>query len=233
MKIAVFGAVLFAFLGTVVVTLLGLAGVLPVAQRYLDKLIYAVLVEAAVAFIALFKATDFFGPRAEATAAAKRITGRWWEMVHNHPEISTNCVTISYSESRGRIEMEAEAFRHVGGRVAKWKSTGTFLTTNDGIALGYFWKGDELDHIEDRFTGVGWLEFSVPEGRGKVMEGSGWFTTGDMEAGKVLSRCKIELIRVDDKDLSVMEGRDTDAKAALAGKQYAKWHGVPRAPTAA
>jgi len=61
MKRHFFYAFLGAFVATTVVTLLGVAGIIPIAEAYLKPLVLAVLVESVGAVIALFNRTKFFG----------------------------------------------------------------------------------------------------------------------------------------------------------------------------
>jgi hypothetical protein len=60
MKRHLFYSFLFIFVATTIVTLFGVIGVIPIPEKYLDKLIWAFLGELAAAVISLFRKTDFF-----------------------------------------------------------------------------------------------------------------------------------------------------------------------------
>jgi hypothetical protein len=65
MKRALFYTFLFVFASTAIVTILGLINVFDIDREYLNKLFYALVVEAIAPVIALFRKTEFFAGTAD------------------------------------------------------------------------------------------------------------------------------------------------------------------------
>ena len=113
MKQAFFTTFLAILAATALVTLLGIAGWLPIDKEYLRKLFYLLIVELVTSMIALFKKTDFFGDKA-ALAAQQEIqrfcesaAGYWWSSGADRD--SLGFVHIEHDKGAGVLRVSGRA----------------------------------------------------------------------------------------------------------------------------
>lgn len=212
-----FYAVIAIFVATAAVTLLGVVGVVEISETYLKVLFTSLIVELAVAVVGLFKATDWFG--ADVTAPIEAVRGGWWQFVRAPGDNALSYIEIGFSESERQPTLEGWAFTPGGDDYAHYQSIAASLN-GASLTLYYIWRGDHRD-ADDDFSGVGRLDFARTP---RVEWAMGWFTSGDLDRGKVTSKRKVEMRRATPEEARTMRpGGEPLERRQLACAMYANW----------
>lgn len=217
-----FLAILVIFVLTAMLTLAGVANWIDVRDEFLAPLVTGLLLETAAVILLRFRQSS--GLLDDAERVPDWITGGWWELVFSHASVLVNFVSISYSENEGRLVLTGQAYGVGPARVATWHSTASALSLPTR-ELFYSWQGDEVSRRAGHgFEGFGKFTFSPPIRDGRVLDGSGWFTTAAVRDPESLERVPCELRRLSTQQDSIMNKDDADAdKAALALQVYEDW----------
>jgi hypothetical protein len=217
-----FLAILAIFVLTAMLTLAGVANWIDVRDEFLAPLVTGLLLEtAAVIFLRFRQSSGLLG---DAQRAPDWILGGWWELVFSHASVLVNFVSISYSQDEGRLVLTGQAYGVGPARVATWHSTASALSLPTR-ELFYSWQGDEVSRTAGHgFEGFGKFTFDPPHRDGRVLNGSGWFTTAALRDPESLQRVPCELRRISAEHDSIMNKDNADAeKAALALQVYEDW----------
>lgn len=227
---ALFFTFLTVFAVTAVLTFVGIMGIRPIPDRYLNVLFTALIIEVVTAVIGLYKSTDWFGGQ-RTHSAIRWVQGGWWQMVRAGQTNALSYIRIEYSAEEEQLVLTGYAYSTEGASYANWWSIAASLNATS-CELRYFWKGDHTAEDSD-FSGVGWVRFERRADEDQAQRGSGWFITGNLEEGHFEAKRKVEMLRASAEDVTTMEGADAQAKVALARSRYLGWRPIPPAAAVA
>jgi hypothetical protein len=204
--------VLFFFAVTLLVTLLGVIGVIVIKDKYLDVLFGTVLVELCVSAIGLFKATDWFDRKSELQNLLIK-EKFWWQFQQTDRLNKLSFFKLNVKSNGNTINFDGTAFNENGVIVAKWWSiaSGFSASTEE---LFYLWTGDHANASED-FSGIGICRFTKDPKKKRYNEGTGWYTSGNILAGIADEKVKVNLRAATADETRIMLSNDENAKCGL------------------
>jgi hypothetical protein len=223
---ALFFTFLAVFVITAMLTFVGIMGIRPIPERYLNVLFSALIVEVVAAVVGLYRSTDWFG-RQRTDSAVRLLEGGWWQMVRAGQTNAMSFIRIEYSGEEEQLVLTGESFSTEGARYASWWSIAASLNAAS-CELRYFWKGDHSKEDAD-FSGVGWVRFERRPGDQRASRGSGWFISGNLEESRIDARRKVEMVRATAEEVRGMDGANEQAKLQLVSTRYAAWRASPPA----
>jgi hypothetical protein len=221
---ALFYTFLAVFVLTAVMTFVGLLGIYPIADRYLNVLFASLLGEVIAAVVGLYKAADWFG-RGRVEGAVRSIQGGWWQRVRTGTENVLGYVTVDFSDEEQQLRLVGDAYSAAAEHYAHFWSISASLNAAS-MELWYFWKGDRTS-VDNDFSGVGYLRYERRADAGLFDLATGWFTTGNLEKSQVEERRKVEMIRASAEEARTMEGGDPAAKRELIGSMITRLRLLP------
>lgn len=228
-KSVLFYSVIVIFLATAAITLLGVVGLVQIAEERLDALFYLLLVELIGAVIGLFRATNWFDADHK-SSEAPHIEGDWWQVSRAERDNAVAFVSIHGEPRTHSIALDGSAYSADGRFMARfWHVAGSLSEKGE---LYYFWKGDHASDDDD-FSGVGVIRFDASPAAEGAMRGTGWYTTGNLEQGLVTERRKVEYHRAAPGESSVMrQSGEAKAKSATVIAALTRLHpGAAAGPT--
>jgi hypothetical protein len=215
-----FYSVIGIFLATAALTLLGIAGVVAIPERFLQVLFTALVVELVAAVISLFKATDWFGDERGSKAAE----GGWWQLAR--AEADENMVAffhIAWSKEEQQLRVDGWAFTADGEEHSRfWSEAAAYNASTR--ELHYLWQGDR-ERTDDDFSGLGYIRFATDT------TADGWYHTGNVEQLRLLPRRKVDYVRAPEADRKTMlSENDPAARRRLAAAAFARLKSSSGAP---
>lgn len=218
---ALFYSVIGIFVATATITILGVAGIISIDDKYLTPLFTALLIELVAAVIGLFKATDWFG-RSSLSDSVNVVAGDWWQFVRSGGQNAFAFVRIGFSDTEQQLSLEGDAFDADGNKHGRFWSISASLNAAT-LDLHYFWKGDHERSDED-YSGVGYVRFDQPASSKRPARGTGWFTAGNIDLVRVTARRKVEMRRATDDESRIMNASDDlSVIRQRASAVYADW----------
>jgi hypothetical protein len=154
------------------------------------------------------------------SGVVSRIEGLWWQFsVTERSTLEPSAVSLL------RISRDRERMLEVSGRA--WQEDGTLSArywseaargTKDPAGVFYAWKGERPRHPNaPAIYGTGEIKLETED------RASGyWITRSDTES-TLNARTSGVYLRADANDLSVLDGRDNQARAALIAERIEDW----------
>jgi hypothetical protein len=155
-----------------------------------------------------------------------RIEGSWWhfaltERSAKDPD-AVSLLRIS-RDRNGAVELSGRAWREDGRLSARYWSEA--VKEREGTSgVFWYWKGERpLDPNVPQLEGVGEIRLESPD------RAAGYFTTRTDTDPHVNARTAGIWWRADPDDLSILDGRDDQKRAALIAERLAQWKSVRHA----
>src|SRR5262245_15738796 len=155
----------------------------------------------------------------------RRIEGSWWqfsltERTAKEPS-ALSLLTISRDRT-GALELTGRSWREDGSLSARYWSEA--VKEREGSGLFYYWNGERpVDANAPQLHGTGEIRLESPD------RASGYFTTRADTDPNVNARTAGVYWRADPDDLSILDGRDDQKRAALIAERLANWKSVRNA----
>ena len=155
-----------------------------------------------------------------------RIEGSWWhfsltERTAKMPD-AVSLLKISRDQS-GALELTGRAWREDGSLSARyWSEAVRERERSSGVF--FYWKGERpLDPNAPQLEGVGDIRLESPD------RATGYFTTRADTDPNVNTRTAGVWRRADSDDISILDGRDDQKRAALIAERLTQWKSVRNA----
>ena len=155
-----------------------------------------------------------------------RIEGAWWhfsltERTAKEPD-AVSLLKIARDRNRA-LELTGRAWREDGRLSARyWSEAVKEREGSSGVF--FYWKGERpLDPNAPRLEGVGEIRLESPD------RATGYFTTRADTDPSVNARTAGVWWRADPDDLSILDGRDDQKRAALIAERLTQWKSVRNA----
>lgn len=175
------------------------------------------------------------GPRRKLSAEAlagmsasrefgRRIEGAWWDRLLAGETHAMGFFQIEYDELSGLPRLLGRSFDAEGVCVARWNSL-VSRVLKDERKLVYYWEGWHPRSPEQRFQGVGEMEFEAPAAaNAPFMRGGSKFSDIDVSRPERSVVKSTEFRRAEDpRDAAVMGGGKEKEIRALVVKRLAEW----------
>lgn len=169
------------------------------------------------------RASTYGGEKANPAAVANALStvnGTWWQLVVNQQTPGLSVIRIDLSTFPNRHHLSGTKFTRDGTEMARWKSRAVGLMSVEPVEVFYYWQGSYSGHAGTT-SGIGYFEFPMRVNAG-VDTGTGWFTTGDVEAGDFSSISKVHLRRMNSADQELI-AQAGEARQARLRTEYECW----------
>lgn len=123
------------------------------------------------------------------------ISGTWGEFMHNHEYIALSIIKIKFNPVQLQFIIEGEAFNHNGEKVADWKSNASAVSKFTPPEIYYFWEGTNYKPAISSKSGMGILNFLLPNDEKKCNKAHGWYTSEDFSTFDITKKYRVEVIR--------------------------------------
>ncbi len=124
------------------------------------------------------------------------ISGTWGEFMHDHEYIALSIIKIKFNIQQLQFIIEGEAFNHDGEKVADWKSNASAVSKFTPPEIYYFWEGTNYKPVINAKSGMGVLNFLIPDEKKKCIKAHGWYTSEDFSTLDVTKKYRVEVIRL-------------------------------------
>lgn len=154
----------------------------------------------------------------EAEGALARIEGAWWQFsltarTDKEPSV-LSLLTVSRDRNRA-LELKGRSWGADGRLTARYWSE---AVKEKGDGLFYYWNGERpLDANAPQLLGVGEIRLESAD------RASGYFTTRVEGDPHFSARTSGAYWRADPSDLSILDGRDDQKRAALIAERLEQW----------
>lgn len=159
----------------------------------------------------------------EAEGCLTRIEGLWWqfsltERTAREPS-AVSLLRISRDRD-GMLTMSGRSWRADGTLSARYQSEAT-KEHKDPPGIFYYWKGERpRDADTPQLDGTGEVRIESDD------RATGYWITHSQSEPGVSMRTSGEYVRAEPEDLSIMDGRDDQRRAALLAERLAQWKAI-------
>ena len=159
----------------------------------------------------------------ESEGRLTRIEGDWWqfsltERTENEPS-ALSLLKISRDRS-GALELTGRAWREDGTLSARYWSEAV-KERQDSAGIFYYWKGERpLDPNVPQLSGIAEIRLESAD------RASGYWTTRVDTDPSLNARTSGVYWRADPDDMSTLDGRDNQKRAALIADRLTQWKSV-------
>ena len=155
-----------------------------------------------------------------------RIEGAWWQFSLTErtvKEPSALSLLKIVRDRNGALELTGRSWREDGSLSARyWSEAAKERENSSGVF--YCWKGERpLDPNAPQLDGIGEIRLESAD------RASGYFTTRSETDPSVNARTSGVYWRAHPDDISIMDGRDDRARAALIAERLTQWKSVRNA----
>ena len=159
----------------------------------------------------------------ESEGRVTRIEGAWWQFSlteRTAKEPSALSLMRISRDRNGVLELTGRSWREEGSLSARYWSEAVKERT-DSSGIFYYWKGERpLDPNAPQLEGTGEIR---PESADRA---SGYWTTRAETDPSLIARTSGVFWRADPDDVSVLDGRDDQKRAALIAERLTQWKSV-------
>jgi hypothetical protein len=155
-----------------------------------------------------------------------RIEGLWWQLSLSardaHEPSAVSLLRISRDAS-GALELAGRAWQEDGGLSARYWSEAV-KEKKEPAGIFYYWRGERpRDANAPQLEGTGEIRLESAD------RAAGYWTTRADGRPEVKARTSGVYLRAEPDDLSVLDGRDDPARAALIAERLAHWKSISNA----
>jgi hypothetical protein len=159
----------------------------------------------------------------ESEGRVARIEGLWWQFSlterSTHEPSAVSLLRISRDRDGG-LELGGRSWQEDGSLSARYWSEAA-KEKKDPPGLFYYWKGERpRDPKAPQLDGTGEIRLESAD------RASGYFTTNASTQPKVSARTAGEYWRANAVDLTILDGRDEQQRAALIAERLIQWKSI-------
>ena len=159
----------------------------------------------------------------ESEVRVPRMDGLWWQYSlteRSTREPSAVSLLRITRDRRGALELTGRSWQENGTLSARYWSEAA-KEGGDGASIFYYWKGERpMDPNAPQLEGTGEIKL---ESAGR---GAGYWTTRANSEPSLNARTSGVYWRADPQDLSILDARDQQKRAALIGERLQQWKSI-------
>lgn len=154
---------------------------------------------------------------------APRMDGLWWQYSlteRSTREPSAVSLLRITRDRRGALELTGRSWQENGTLSARYWSEAA-KEGGDGASIFYYWKGERpMDPNAPQLEGTGEIKLESAD------RGAGYWTTRANSEPLLNARTSGVYWRADPQDLSILDARDQQQRAALIGERLQQWKSI-------
>jgi len=159
----------------------------------------------------------------ERQVRAPRMDGLWWQYSlteRSAREPSAVSLLRITRDRRGGLELTGRSWQENGTLSARYWSEAA-KEGGDGVSIFYYWKGERpMDPNAPQLEGTGEIKLESAD------RGAGYWTTRANSEPSLNARTSGVYWRADPQDLSILDARDQQQRAALIGERLQQWKSI-------
>jgi hypothetical protein len=159
----------------------------------------------------------------ESEVHAPRMDGLWWQYSlteRSAREPSAVSLLRITRDRRGGLELTGRSWQENGTLSARYWSEAA-KEGGDGASIFYYWKGERpMDPNAPQLEGTGEIKLDSTD------RGAGYWTTRANSEPSLNARTSGVYWRADPQDLSILDARDQQQRAALIGERLQQWKSI-------
>jgi hypothetical protein len=159
----------------------------------------------------------------ESEVRAPRMDGLWWQYSlteRSAREPSAVSLLRITRDRRGGLELTGRSWQENGTLSARYWSEAA-KEGGDGASIFYYWKGERpMDPNAPQLEGTGEIKLDSTD------RGAGYWTTRANSEPSLNARTSGVYWRADPQDLSILDARDQQQRAALIGERLQQWKSI-------
>jgi hypothetical protein len=159
----------------------------------------------------------------ESEVRAPRMDGPWWQYSlteRSAREPSAVSLLRITRDRRGGLELTGRSWQENGTLSARYWSEAA-KEGGDGASIFYYWKGERpMDPNAPQLEGTGEIKLESTD------RGAGYWTTRANSEPSLNARTSGVYWRADPQDLSILDARDQQQRAALIGERLQQWKSI-------
>ena len=156
----------------------------------------------------------------ESEVRVPRMDGLWWQYSlteRSTREPSAVSLLRIKRDRRGALELTGRSWQENGTLSARYWSEAA-KEGGDGASIFYYWKGERpMDPNAPQLEGTGEIKLESAD------RGAGYWITRANSEPSLNARTSGVYWRADPKDLSILDARDQQQRAALIGERLQQW----------
>ncbi len=218
-RIRLWGAILL-FISSIVILLL-FSDKIPFNEWYVYLFFIVVII------IALGIVVDLILPEKSESfkkllSTEKIISGTWGEFMHDHEYIALSIIKITFNQMRLQFFMEGEAYNHAGEKVADWNSNASAVSKFSPPEIYYFWEGTNYKPVVNSKSGMGILNFLIPDDKEECNKAHGWYTSEDFSTLDITKKYRVEVIRLTKEEQEMLKKPKEELRKFIS-ERVDKW----------
>jgi hypothetical protein len=159
----------------------------------------------------------------ESEVRVPRMDGLWWQYSlteRSTREPSAVSLLRIRRDRRGALELTGRSWQENGTLSARYWSEAA-KEGSDGASIFYYWKGERpMDPNAPQLEGTGEIKLESAD------RGAGYWTTRANSEPSLSARTSGVYWRADPQDLSILDSRDQQQRAALIGERLQQWKSI-------
>ena len=159
----------------------------------------------------------------ESEVRVPRMDGLWWQYSlteRSTREPSAVSLLRITRDRRGALELTGRSWQENGTLSARYWSEAA-KEGGDGASIFYYWKGERpMDPNAPQLEGTGEIKLESAD------RGAGYWTTRANSEPSLNARTSGVYWRADPQDLSILDARDQQQRAALIGERLQQWKSI-------
>jgi hypothetical protein len=159
----------------------------------------------------------------ESEVRAPRMDGQWWQYSlteRSTREPSAVSLLRITRDRRGGVEVTGRSWQENGTLSARYWSEAA-REGGDGASIFYYWKGERpMDPNAPQLEGTGEIKLESAD------RGAGYWITRANSEPSLNARTSGVYWRADPQDLSILDARDQQQRAALIGERLQQWKSI-------
>jgi len=159
----------------------------------------------------------------ESEVRAPRMDGLWWQYSlteRSAREPSAVSLLRITRDRRGGLELTGRSWQENGTLSARYWSEAT-REGGDGASIFYYWKGERpMDPNAPQLEGTGEIKLESAD------RGAGYWTTRASSEPSLNARTSGVYWRASPQDLSILDARDQQQRAALIAERLQQWKSI-------
>jgi hypothetical protein len=159
----------------------------------------------------------------ESEVRVPRMDGLWWQYSlteRSTREPSAVSLLRIKRDRRGALELTGRSWQENGTLSARYWSEAA-KEDGDGASIFYYWKGERpMDPNAPQLEGTGEIKLESAD------RGAGYWITRANSEPSLNARTSGVYWRADPQDLSILDARDQQQRAALIGERLQQWKSI-------
>ena len=159
----------------------------------------------------------------ESQVGVPRMDGLWWQYSlteRSTREPSAVSLLRIKRDRRGALELTGRSWQENGTLSARYWSEAA-KEGGDGASIFYYWKGERpMDPNAPQLEGTGEIKLESAD------RGAGYWITRASSEPSLNARTSGVYWRADPQDLSILDARDQQQRAALIGERLQQWKSI-------